>query len=106
MSDARKTPPTAPSHVLPGLNRGASLCRPNVRPTAYWQMSLSFTVQISDNSGNKARQPESNDGAFPDSTERSSTSVPKHPPRYNTENAASEVLVVACPCVSNRAISV
>src|SRR5208283_4895733 len=41
------SPPAAPSHVLPGLTRGASLCRPKLRPAKYAPMSAAITTSSS-----------------------------------------------------------
>ena len=73
MTHASAIPPMAPSQVLPGLSLGASLCRPSVRPTMYWHVSLSLTVamnakqrqQAADAADvqRRARQPQLHDGA-------------------------------------------
>ena len=43
-ADAVRTPPTSPSHVLPGLTVGTTGWRPIVLPQTYWNTSLNCTT--------------------------------------------------------------
>src|SRR3984885_7837696 len=46
-SDTISRPPSTPSHVLPGLTRGANLRRPMLRPATYAPMSAAVTNSTS-----------------------------------------------------------